>query len=217
MSEQACFLTRALISHPTIEARGIWDAYTWHQLIWQAFPGRDGETRDFLTRLDDKFGAVQVLIVSPREPVRPAWLGSQDEWATKPIPPSYFQARRYRFQLRANVTKKKVEPGPDGRNIRTGKRIALTEPKDILQWLVRKGEQHGFVIPDIDEVILATGQQRFHKTPRQGQAMHGKHGTVDFTGTLEVRDPALFHAAFSRGLGSAKAFGFGLLVLAPTA
>jgi hypothetical protein len=31
------------------------------------------------------------------------------------------------------------------------------------------------------------------------------------------RDPARFHETFTRGLGSAKAFGFGLLMIAPVA
>jgi CRISPR system Cascade subunit CasE len=38
---------------------------------------------------------------------------------------------------------------------------------------------------------------------------------VEFRGTLCVTDPATFHQTFQTGLGSAKAFGFGLLVIAP--
>ncbi len=30
-----------------------------------------------------------------------------------------------------------------------------------------------------------------------------------------MTDPAKFHETFTRGIGSAKAFGFGLLVIAP--
>jgi len=32
---------------------------------------------------------------------------------------------------------------------------------------------------------------------------------------LTVTDPAKFHETFTRGVGPAKAFGFGLLVIAP--
>jgi CRISPR system Cascade subunit CasE len=38
---------------------------------------------------------------------------------------------------------------------------------------------------------------------------------VEFRGTLRVTDPAKFRRVFTGGLGSAKAFGFGLLVIAP--
>lgn len=43
MSETpTCWLTRAVITPRTLFARGIKDAYTWHQLVWQAFPGQMG-------------------------------------------------------------------------------------------------------------------------------------------------------------------------------
>ena len=215
MSTPISYLTRALISPQTIASRGIRDTYTWHQLVWQAFPGRDGEVRDFLTRLDDKQGGAQVLIVSPREPVRPSWVGADDVWETKAIPQTYFIARHYRFQLRANVTKKLVKLDENGKMRSTGKRVALTKREDILKWLHRKGEQGGFVIPDDDAIELSTDIQKFSKKPRQGDSKLGTHGVVDFTGVLEVADPPQFHATFSKGMGSAKAFGFGLLVLAP--
>jgi CRISPR system Cascade subunit CasE len=42
----------------------------------------------------------------------------------------------------------------------------------------------------------------------------GLHRTVEFQGVLTVTDAAEFHETFTRGMGSAKAFGFGLLVIA---
>jgi len=44
----------------------------------------------------------------------------------------------------------------------------------------------------------------------------GLHSAVEFQGVLAVTDPARFHETFTRGVGPAKAFGFGLLVIAPT-
>jgi len=38
---------------------------------------------------------------------------------------------------------------------------------------------------------------------------------VDFDGTLHTKDQAAFQAAFQNGIGSAKAFGCGLLILQP--
>jgi CRISPR system Cascade subunit CasE len=38
---------------------------------------------------------------------------------------------------------------------------------------------------------------------------------VEFQGSLRVVDPNKFRSAFAQGIGSAKAFGFGMLVLAP--
>jgi len=43
----------------------------------------------------------------------------------------------------------------------------------------------------------------------------GYHGGVQFRGILEVTDPARFSQAYFKGIGSAKGFGFGLLLLSP--
>ena len=43
----------------------------------------------------------------------------------------------------------------------------------------------------------------------------GTLGAVDFGGLLRVRDQNAFKDAFANGIGSAKAFGFGLLVIVP--
>ncbi|HMJ05533.1 MAG TPA: type I-E CRISPR-associated protein Cas6/Cse3/CasE [Chthoniobacterales bacterium] len=213
-----CWLTRAIITPRTLFSRGIRDAYAWHQLVWQAFPGRDGTTRDFLTRLDDKPGGAQLLIVSPVEPSRPDWLGATDSWESKPIPPAYFQARRYRFQLRANPTHKPVK-GADGQYIadaKKRKRRAITGDDELAAWLRRKGEGGGFRLCESVPLEIWCTAQRFEKR-RDGEVRQcGVHAAVDFSGVIEIVDCALFlSATFSKGIGSAKAFGFGLLVLAP--
>lgn len=218
MSDTMCWLTRALITPRTLFARGLNDAYAWHQLVWQAFPGRDGEKRDFLTRLDDKAGGTQLLIVSPIAPVRPNWLSDADLWETKRIPPTYFKARRYRFQLRANPTHKPVKD-KDGNYIadaKKRKRRAITGEAELAAWLQRKGEAGGFHVSESTPLETWNDAQRFEKNPAKGAQHRGIHGTVDFSGVIEITDPALFvTATFAKGIGSAKAFGFGLLVLAP--
>ncbi len=213
-----CWLTRAIITPRMLFKRGIRDAYTWHQMVWQAFPGRDGKTRDFLTRLDDKPGGAQLLIVSPVEPRRPDWLGAADAWESKPIPSAYFQARRYRFQLRANPTHKPVKD-QDGQYIadaKKRKRRAITGDAELTAWLRRKGEAGGFRLCDGVELQIWRDAQRFEKRQADGIRQRGVHAAVDFSGVVEITDSPLFLSnTFSKGLGTAKAFGFGLLVLAP--
>lgn len=218
-----CWLTRAVISPRTIMARGLSDAYAWHQLVWQAFPGRDGAPRDFLTRLDDKPAGTQLLVVSPVEPVRPEWLAPADSWETKPIPPGYFQPRAYRFQLHANPTVKRVVRNAAGEKKKNGRRepvglrknaegkLELDEPA-LRAWLVRKGEASGFRLHATAPLEIWADAQRFRKTKA---GLHGVHHAVDFTGILEITDPTTFRTAFAAGIGSAKAFGFGLIALAP--
>ena len=218
-----CWLTRAVISPRTLMARGLADAYAWHQLVWQAFPGRDGEARDFLTRLDDKPAGTQLLIVSPTEPARPAWLGDADNWESKPIPPGYFQPRAYRFQLHANPTVKRVVRNAAGEKKKNGRREPLGLKKNadgkweldepaLHAWLARKGENAGFRLHGSAPLEVWSEAQRFHKTKT---GLHGVHHAVDFTGILEITDPVVFRTTFACGIGSAKAFGFGLVAVAP--
>ncbi len=190
------------------------DAYDWHQAIWKAFPGRDGQKRDFLTRLDQRREGFRLLMVSQIEPLRPPWC-PEDNWKAKPIPESYFTRSRYRFQLCANPTKKVGKAMPDGSLTKNGRRVPLARREEVVDWIKRKGGQGGFVV---DEVTLRTfprGREYFQKRDRNGKAVTGLHSAVELEGVLSVTDPARFYETFKRGIGSAKAFGFGLLVIVP--
>lgn len=207
------YLTQLTIDFATVARLRIHDAYEWHQRVWQCFPGRDGQQRDFLTRLDGRPEGFRLLIVSPIPPVPPDWCPTDSGcWKSKPIPETYFTHRRYAFQLCANPTKKIAVQNPDGSFKKNGRRVPLGTREELVAWINRKGEQGGF---SINEDILRTfsrGQEHFDK-----KGMRGLHSAVEFQGMLTVTDPQKFHKTFTRGVGSAKAFGFGLLVVAPVA
>jgi CRISPR system Cascade subunit CasE len=167
--------------------------------------------RDFLIRVDQKDCFYRLLIVSPVEPVKPDWApDGTDAWKTKPIPEDYFHHARYRFQLRVNPTKKVKVLGADGQPKKNGKRVPLVKREELVEWLKRKGEAGGFSIEEDSLRILSGGREYFAK-----QGTQGVHSSVDFEGVLTVTDVGKLHAAFAVGIGSAKAFGFGLLVIAP--
>lgn len=215
MNDSDCFLTRAIISPRTVASRHLRDAYAWHQLVWKAFPGRDGEARDFLTRLDDKPEGTQLLVISPREPTRPEWLCADDLWQTRPIPVGFFSPRNYRFQLRANPTVKRIVRDASGVRKKNGRREPVADPVQLRAWLDRKGAAGGFRICEDWETEFQFGREIFTKTPGGASPARGTLHTVDITGMLTVTDPQLFHTVIRNGIGSAKAFGFGLLCLAP--
>jgi CRISPR system Cascade subunit CasE len=204
------YLTQATIGHAAAAKCGLRDAYDWHQAVWKAFPGRDGQHRDFLTRLDEGAEGFKLLIVSPEIPTRPDWC-PVDCWQSKPIPPAYFSKRRYAFQLCANPTKKITKLNPDGSPTKNGKRVSLHNREELVAWMQRKGEQGGFAVEEDALRTIPKGPEYFHKND-----VRGLHSAVEFQGQLTVTDPSKFHESFTRGIGSAKAFGFGLLVIAPT-
>jgi len=184
------------------------DTYDWHQRIWQAFGGRDGEARDFLVRIDQKEDAHRVLILSSTPPTRPDWCPG-DCFATKPIPDTFFAHPSFAFSLLANPTKK-VRSNAAGERTKNGRRVPLTKREDLLVWLERKAAASGFSIDPEAVQTIPRGREFFHKT-----GANGVHSAVEFRGQLQVTDAASLRAAVASGLGSAKAFGFGLLVLAP--
>jgi CRISPR system Cascade subunit CasE len=205
------YITQVNVDFASAARRGLRDSYDWHQAVWKAFPGRDGEQRDFLTRLDQRQEGFRLLIVSPVQPVRPEWCPADGEsWKTKPIPESYFICSRYAFQLSANATKKVSKELPNGTLTKNGRRVPLRKREELLEWIKRKAVQGGFTVDEATLRTFSRGREYFSK-----KSQAGLHSAVEFQGVLTVTDPATFHETFTRGVGPAKAFGFGLLVIAP--
>ena len=202
------FLTQAFLDYETAARRQLRDVYDWHQLVWQAFPGRDGQPRDFLTRLDkrERDQTFRLLMVSARPPVRPNdWPEPVEAWQTREITPAFLAHRHYRFQLRANPTKRE--------NV-SRKRLPLRTPQEQTDWLKRKALQSGFAVDEDSLRIIPEGREWFQVEKRK---QTGFHHAVEFEGALVVTDPVAFQGAFAKGIGSAKGFGFGLLALVPLA
>lgn len=186
------------------------DSYDWHQRVWQAFEGRDGARRDFLSRVDETDEGYRLLIVSPIAPARPDWCPT-DCFQTKQIPEDFFAAGDFRFSLLANPTRK-VRGDKDGNRTKNGRRLPITKREDLIAWMQRKADAGGFEIVEPEKTLRTIPRPRSYF---EKKGAHGVHYGVEFQGALTVTDPAAFRAAFTTGFGSAKAFGFGLLALAP--
>lgn len=188
---------------------GFRDSYSWHKRVWEAFPGEPESSRDFLTRLDDTGSDFRLLILSPGTPVRPDWCPT-DAWKSKSIDESFFGHASYRFSLLANPTCKRVVRDASGVRKKNGRREALVAREDLIAWLERKALQHGFAFDPASLKTIPRPRQAFLK---KGAA--GTHTATEFSGALRVTEPTLFRQAATAGIGSAKAFGFGLLCLSP--
>jgi len=206
-------LTKALISYD-VAARdwkdgGFRDSYAWHKRVWEAFPGQPEADRNFLTRLDDTGHGFRLLILSEEPPTRPDWCPS-DHWQSKTVSDSFFQHQSYRFSLLANPTQKQVVRNPDGTRKKNGQRVPLNKREDLIAWLQRKGEQHGFAVHSASLKTIPRPRQQFLKKGKSGT-----HTATEFSGTLQVTDATAFEQAAKKGIGPAKAFGFGMLCLVP--
>lgn len=223
------WLARLEIDAGTAYTEGISDDYVWHKRLWECFPDEPDAKRDFLTRIDQLEGAFRLWILASRKPVRPQWCSAHG-FAFKEIAASFLSHRYYAFDLRANPVKTIVQRGPNGETLlrpngkrRQGKRVPLVKPEELRAWLIHKGNVRcrdkdtgldvpgGFRIVENKPVeISPMVESHFRK---KGQA--GYHGGVQFRGTLEVTDREKFTETYHSGVGSAKGFGFGLLLLAP--
>ncbi|MFV1966624.1 MAG: type I-E CRISPR-associated protein Cas6/Cse3/CasE [Pirellulaceae bacterium] len=204
------WLARMEIDAETAFESGVPDSYSWHQRLWQCFPGQPDRKRDFLTRVDTLDGAFRLWLLSPHRPSCPTWC-PRGCFAVKEIAESLLSHRYYAFDLRANAVKCLVQRNERGERNRHGKRVPLTKPEDLRDWIDRKGQQGGFRI--VGDRPLEIGPMVKSHFRKQEQA--ACHGGVEFRGVLEVIDRRQFKETYNTGIGSAKGFGFGLLLLAP--
>ncbi|MCX6022799.1 MAG: type I-E CRISPR-associated protein Cas6/Cse3/CasE [Chloroflexi bacterium] len=130
-----------------------------------------------------------------------------------------------RFRIAANPSKKVMtKSDADGRR-RNGKRADLRDEADQLVWLDRKAEQHGFRILSVRsnaEVRNVDAAPQSRVTGWRGGGPDGEEpqrrltlARVQFDGLLRVTDALLFRSALEGGIGPGKAYGFGLLSVAP--
>lgn len=133
-------------------------------------------------------------------------------------------ATRLRFRLCANPTKRlHLGTGKDGWG--AGKRVDLRREEDQLAWLEAKAQAGGFALchvqtnPHVANVRRMPGGRITGNRSRRGAPSTERapltFGSVLFEGELQVTDPALFLSTLAQGIGSGKAYGFGLLSIAP--
>lgn len=189
------YLTRIQLDKGQSTRLRLTDSYAWHQVLWHAFPGHEEDSRQFLFRVDDFHDAFRAYFLSKERPQKTSW----GIWETKGIAPGFLRHRRYLFELRAN---------PIFRRVEDKRRIPLLREPDQKVWLNRKAEAGGFKIEDVSMSPPTT--QFFTKN-----GTIGKHVRVDFRGILSVSQSTTFTRTFEKGIGPAKAFGFGMLMLQP--
>jgi CRISPR system Cascade subunit CasE len=224
------WLARLEVTAEIARNLGVSDSYAWHKKLWECFPeAAPNAKRDFLTRIDPLEGAFRLWVLTPKKPERPHWCPA-DVFCVKEIAPSFLAHRHYAFDLRANPVKTIVQRGsngeilsrPNGKQTR-GKRVPLVNPDELRIWLINKGKTRcrdpknnqdipgGFRIVE-DKPLEISPMVESHFRRKQDAAYHGG---VQFRGILEVTDQASFSETYQSGIGSAKGFGFGLLLLAP--
>ncbi len=137
------------------------------------------------------------------------------------------------FSLRANPTKRIANPSK-GDDMMKGKRVALLREEEQIDWLVRKGDERENGCPGGFEILAKEIQEQNHeirqivhvnttiegkqtgykKDKRDERRVHRMtHLAVRFDGLLRITDLDAFRETLTRGIGPAKAFGCGLMLV----
>ncbi len=191
------------------------DPYRQHRLIWDLFSDSPERERDFLFHCDvDRKGRPLFHTVSARPPEDRRALFNIE---TKDYAPSLKEGMTFTFSLRANPTVKKegkrhdvvmnaLPPTGNERMACDRHRIASEEGG---KWLERKGDVHGFsLLPET--LFVESYEERFFRDNRGNKVTFH---TLDFRGQLKVTDSALFQDTLFQGIGRAKSYGCGLLMI----
>lgn len=189
------YLSRIVMPYESALQKGLRSSYDWHRWIWKSFPNDPDRKRDFLFRVDIQERQTRILLLSGDAPAAiENWT-----WETKCVSDEFLNQSAYRFQVRVN---------PTFRRVADHRRIALYGESDIREWLERKMSAIGakLISAEID-------QPRDELFVKDGK--RGKHVSVDVRGIISVREQSLFGQGFLAGIGSAKGFGYGLLMLQP--
>jgi CRISPR system Cascade subunit CasE len=197
---------------------------TAHQLVWTLFTDSRERTRDFLWR---DAGEGRFYTLSARPPRDEHGIFTIDD--PKAFAPALSEGDRLHFVLRANATV--------SRRVDSGKRGKRGKPEDVVMhalhgiskgaerasarafavrtagraWLERQGERCGFALDPAGESESVVDDHRVLSIDHAGQKM--TLGVIEYAGNLTVRDPSAFGVALRDGLGRAKAFGCGLMLV----
>lgn len=236
MTSTPLFLSRLVLNPMQRQVQhDLADCYAMHQRILSAFPDGIAEKPQGHGHAREQFGVLyRVEVRRDGSPVALVQSRAAPDWshlpsgylsqppAMKQIDGAYAAVRAgmtFTFHLRANPVKRISRRNATQGERWRGKRVDLRREEDQIAWLARKGEAAGFALltvrarPALRDVRALSSAAAHGMRPTTGRLTFG---AVVLEGHLRVTDPDAFRAALETGIGSGKAFGFGLLSIAPS-
>jgi CRISPR system Cascade subunit CasE len=188
-----------------------------HKLLWILFGDDADRERDFLWR---EAGQSLWYVLSTRPPEDKHGLF---EIGTKVFDPALEEGSRVNFVLRVNATIEvpgakggrskrqdiiatRLSSVPQNERQKKADEVALLAMTD---WMKRREAAAGFEIEDL--TVIA---RQWIRIPR-GKGRPATIATTDVTGTVKVKNALAFRETMRSGLGRAKAFGCGMMMIKP--
>ena len=192
------------------------NTYKEHQVLWKLFNDDPDAQRDFIYRYEPKNNTPEYYIVSIRKPVDNDYLW---DIQSKDYEPVLTSGQQFAFMLRVNpvVTKNgqrhdvvmhlKKNKYPDKKTRPPSQAIVEEAGRN---WLTTRAETGGFTFDDSS--VRIDGYQPNTSARKKGKK-EIRYNMMDFRGILTVTDPDKFKKTLMQGLGKAKAFGCGLMLI----
>lgn len=188
--------------------------YDFHRHLWRLYPGEAKETRSndrearqsFLFRIEDNpTGRPARLLVQSRRP--PEATSDLVIIGTREFQPQPVVGQQLAFLLTANPVKTITDTQRDAKPDKISEkcRVPLIHEADQRTWLTRKLANAGEIIA---ANVLPHAPMYFRKGNRGG-----KLATATFDGVLRVNDSTRLTELLENGVGPAKGFGCGLLLV----
>lgn len=194
------FLSKALLEKQDLNPARI------HKQIGFAFPVSLPDEERILWRREDE----NTLLVQSRYP--PVW---RSAWNIGDTQVREFQVEElvkeenvYSFRILANTTKSVFQKDKGGA-VR-GRVVGLYTVPEQREWLLSRSGDLGVEVLSVQ--VSYSGRWRFRKGSRHTVTL----AVAQFDGVLRITDVGAARVAVATGVGSAKAFGCGLLSLMPT-
>jgi len=195
-----------------------------HELAWRAFGDHPDRERDFVFRADLERDVYVIHAVSEREPSD--W-GGRFVVETKPYTPKLVLGQRLGFDVRVNPTVTSFVKGERGKRhdavMHFKQKMEDAERRDtsnaellrraMVEWMQSRGERNGFSIEPVVMQASAYTRHEFVKSPTSKSKV--QLSTAEISGVLVVEEPDSLLRVLTKGLGSAKAYGNGLLLVRP--
>ncbi|WP_371790697.1 type I-E CRISPR-associated protein Cas6/Cse3/CasE [Streptomyces sp. NBC_01471] len=200
-------------------------------------PPRDGSGPRVLWRVDRNTPSETLLfIVSPARPDltnlvdQAGWPAADDPgWTTfayGQFLTALTKGDAWGFRLTANPVHSIHHK--DAKEGEPTKRVAHQTPHHQMRWLLERQERSGFEIiqKPVERRLLEHGDEhelivrdqrpwQFRRAPAKTSRDDVRFTKVTFDGRLRITDPDVFRRTLTHGLGKAKAYGCGLMTLAP--
>jgi CRISPR system Cascade subunit CasE len=233
------YLSRLILNPRSREVQGgLRDCQKLHCMILKAFPKVENQNKKareefgvlYRVDVDRKRNRLSLLVQSR---IAPDWSRLPDEYLLEDVDelnPScktvhelfktLQEGMRLRFRLRANPTRRLNEEPKDkeSNTKKRGRRVDIRGEKEQSEWLKRKEQDCGFRLTALrlnsNVANVNVGPEQNVKGKKCNSDAKMIFGSVLFDGELIITDAKQFQSALISGIGSGKAYGFGLLSIA---